>query len=121
MNEILTAIGPYLTSLIIAIITYLVTVLNTKKLKTKLKDIEDSIMNSDQDFYVICPNCEQKIILSKVKLYAQVKEEAKLQETFGNFNTRVKGKTESICKTCGKVHKPQDNCEAKPQKTEGGK
>ena len=47
MNEFLTSIGPYLTSLVIALITYLVTVINTKKLKTKLADIEKAIMDSD--------------------------------------------------------------------------
>lgn len=114
MNEFLTSIGPYLTSLVIALITYLVTVINTKKLKTKLADIEKAIMDSDQEYYVICPNCEQKIILSKVKLYAQIKSEASTVASTPNFKSRVKGNTKSHCKICGVAH---DSCE----ESKGGK
>ena len=114
MNEFLTSIGPYLTSLVIALITYLVTVINTKKLKTKLADIEKAIMDSDQEYYVLCPNCEQKIILSKVKLYAQIKSEAPVASVAPNFKSRVKGITEKTCKICGATH---DNCE----ESKGGK
>lgn len=113
MNEFLTSIGPYLTSLVIALITYLVTVINTKKLKTKLADIEKAIMDSDQEYYVLCPNCEQKIILSKVKLYAQIKPEAPTIASTPNFKSRVKGITKTTCKICGATHNPQENCEEK--------
>lgn len=113
MNEFLTSIGPYLTSLIIALITYLVTVINTKKLKTKLADIEKAIVDSDQEYYVICPNCEQKIILSKVKLYAQIKSEASTIASTSNFQSRVKGNTEKPCKICGEIHKVGESCDSK--------
>lgn len=108
MNEFLTTIGPYLTSLVIALITYLVTLINTKKLKTKLADIEKAIMDSDQEYYVICPNCEQKIILSKVKIYAQIKSEASTVAQNGNFKSRVRGITKTSCKICGENPKEEE-------------
>lgn len=59
---------PILISLAIAIISYLTAYFTNLKLKKKISTLEDFIASDDAEYYVECPNCKSKIILSKVKI-----------------------------------------------------
>ena len=59
---------PVLAALAVAVASYLVSYLNNKKLKDKVNTIEEALQSDDAEYYVICPNCKSKIILSKVKI-----------------------------------------------------
>ena len=68
---------PVLIALAIAVASYLISYINNKKLKDKITTIEEALQSDDAEYYVICPNCKSKIILSKVKILVdkQSKEE----------------------------------------------
>ena len=59
---------PVLVALAIAVASYFVSYFNNKKLKEKITTIEEALQSDDAEYYVICPNCKSKIILSKVKI-----------------------------------------------------
>ena len=59
---------PVLAALAVAVASYLVSYINNKKLKDKITTIEEALQSDDAEYYVICPNCKSKIILSKVKI-----------------------------------------------------
>ena len=68
---------PVLIALAVAVASYLISYINNKKLKDKITTIEEALQSDDAEYYVICPNCKSKIILSKVKILVdkQSKEE----------------------------------------------
>ena len=68
---------PILAALLISVASYLISYINNKKLKENIKTIEEALQSDDTEYYVICPNCKSKIVLSKVKILAnrQKKEE----------------------------------------------
>ena len=59
---------PVLAALAVAVASYLISYINNKKLKDKITTIEEALQSDDAEYYVICPNCKSKIILSKVKI-----------------------------------------------------
>ena len=59
---------PVLAALAVAVASYLISYVNNKKLKEKITTIEEALQSDDAEYYVICPNCKSKIILSKVKI-----------------------------------------------------
>ena len=59
---------PVLAALAVAVASYLISYVNNKKLKDKITTIEEALQSDDAEYYVICPNCKSKIILSKVKI-----------------------------------------------------
>ena len=59
---------PVLAALAVAVASYLVSYFNNRKLKEKITTIEEALQSDDAEYYVICPNCKSKIILSKVKI-----------------------------------------------------
>ena len=72
MNELYAA----LIALAIAAVGVLMSYLKTKKLeidskalKERLTSIEDALKSEDYEYYIYCPECNSKIVLSKVKLY----------------------------------------------------
>ena len=69
---------PVLVALAIAVASYLISYINNKKLKEKITTIEEALQSDDAEYYVICPNCKSKIILSKVKILVD-KQNAKEQ------------------------------------------
>ena len=50
-----------ITPLIVAIVVYLKSHLETKAIKEQIKSIEDALETSDYNYYVICPECKTKI------------------------------------------------------------
>ena len=59
---------PILAALLISVASYLISYINNKKLKEKVTTIEEALQSDDAEYYVICPECKAKIVLSKVKI-----------------------------------------------------
>ena len=66
-------ITPTLIALVIAIIGYIITYFDNKKVKSKLKTVEEALQSDDTEYFIICPYCQRKICLSKIKLFAEKK------------------------------------------------
>ena len=66
---------PILAALLISVASYLISYINNKKLKENIKTIEEALQSDDTEYYVICPNCKSKIVLSKVKILANRQKE----------------------------------------------
>lgn len=76
MNEQILAA---LIALAIAALGYLTTYLSSLKLKRKITTLEEFINSDDTEYYVICPNCKQKIVLNKVKILINKENNANAQ------------------------------------------
>ena len=85
MSEILKSISPAIISLVIAALGYLVAYLERRKLAIKVDSLEQILEDTSTEYYVICPNCNEKIILSQVKIYAHNVAEME-EHTDGNKN-----------------------------------
>ena len=70
MSEILKEISPVIVSLVIAALGYLIAYLERRKLAIKVESLEQILEDTNTEYYVICPNCNEKIILSQVKIFA---------------------------------------------------
>ena len=68
MEQLYAALIASAISLIGALVAYLVSYLNNKKVKEKLQTLEEFINSDDTEYYIQCPNCGNKIILNKVKI-----------------------------------------------------
>ena len=68
MEQLYAALIASAISLIGALVAYFVSYLNNKKIKEKLQTLEDFINSDDTEYYIVCPNCKNKIILNKVKI-----------------------------------------------------
>ena len=68
MEQLYAALIASAISLVGAVVAYLVSYLNNKKVKEKLQTLEDFINSDDTEYYIECPNCKAKIILNKVKI-----------------------------------------------------
>ena len=69
-QELLSALLAAAIAIIGAVATYVVNYLKNKQIKERLKTLEDFIASDETEYYVECPNCKSKIILSKVKILA---------------------------------------------------
>ena len=85
MSEILKQISPLIISLVIAVLGYLVAYLERRKLAIKVDSLEKILEDDSTEYYVICPNCNEKIVLSQVKIYAHNVSEME-EHTDGNQN-----------------------------------
>ena len=68
MEQLYAALIASAISLIGALVAYLVSYLNNKKVKEKLETLEEFINSDDTEYYIECPNCKSKIVLNKVKI-----------------------------------------------------
>ena len=59
---------PILAALLISVASYLISYINNKKLKEKVTTIEEALQSDEAQYYIICPECKAKIVLSKVKI-----------------------------------------------------
>lgn len=85
MAEFLKSISPAIISLVIAILGYVVTYLERRKLAIKVDSLEAILNDNSTEYYVICPNCNEKIVLSQVKIFAHNVAEME-DHTDGNKN-----------------------------------
>lgn len=81
MEQVLQQIMPYLVSLLVGCLSYLISYIQTKKLKNKVISIEEAINNSEDDYYIFCPHCNAKVDLKSTKIFvmARSKEESEEQ------------------------------------------
>ena len=68
MSELYTAIISASIAIIGAISAWAVSYLKTKALNKRLQTLEEFIASDDTEYYIECPNCKSKILLSKVKI-----------------------------------------------------
>ena len=73
MEQVLTQIMPYLVSLLVGGLSYLISYIQTKKLKNKVISIEEAINNSEDDYYIFCPHCNAKVDLKSTKIFVMAK------------------------------------------------
>ena len=73
-NTIMPAeISSLLIALAVALLSYVISYINNKKLKDKVRTIEEALQSDENEYYIECPNCKTKICLSKVKIIAERK------------------------------------------------
>ena len=75
MEQVLNQVMPYLASLLIGCLSYLISHIQTKKLKNKVISIEEAINNSEDDYYIFCPHCNAKVDLKSTKIFVMAKQE----------------------------------------------
>ena len=75
MEQVLTQIMPYLVSLLVGGLSYLISYIQTRKLKNKVISIEEAINNSEDDYYIFCPHCNAKVDLKSTKIFVMAKQE----------------------------------------------
>lgn len=77
MNEywdtIIKEVMPYVVSAAIAALIYAKFWLDNHRVKQKVESIEEQIKNSEDEYYVICPTCGNKLDLAKLKFYIKRK------------------------------------------------
>ena len=66
---------PILAALLISVASYLISYINNKKLKEKVTTIEEALQSDEAEYYIICPECKAKIVLSKVKILVDKQEQ----------------------------------------------
>lgn len=74
MEQVLNQIMPYLVSLLVGGLSYLISYIQTRKLKNKVISIEEAINNSEDDYYIICPHCNAKVDLKATKIFVMAKK-----------------------------------------------
>lgn len=65
---------PYLVSLLVGGLSYLISYIQTRKLKNKVISIEEAINNSEDDYYIFCPHCNAKVDLKSTKIFVMAKK-----------------------------------------------
>ena len=74
MEQVLQQIMPYLVTLLVGGLSYLISYIQTKKLKNKVISIEEAINNSEDDYYIFCPHCNAKVDLKSTKIFVMAKQ-----------------------------------------------
>ena len=77
MEQVLNQVMPYLVSLLVGGLSYLISHIQTIKLKNKVISIEEAINNSEDDYYIFCPHCNAKVDLKSTKIFVMAKSEFK--------------------------------------------
>ena len=75
MEQVLNQVMPYLVSLLVGGLSYLISYIQTKKLKNKVISIEEAINNSEDDYYIFCPHCNAKVDLKSTKIFVMARQE----------------------------------------------
>lgn len=75
MEQVLNQVMPYLVSLLVGGLSYLISYIQTRKLKNKVISIEEAINNSEDDYYIFCPHCNAKVDLKSTKIFVMAKQE----------------------------------------------
>ena len=68
MERLYAALIAAAITVIGALATYVSNTLKNKDIKKRIDSLEEFIASDDTEYYIECPNCNQKIILSKVKI-----------------------------------------------------
>lgn len=91
MSDILAQLTPYIVTLLIAGIGTLISLLGVAKLRMRVKSLESYFADDEvNDYFIVCPNCHHKVILNRVKIYAQLKEVTKAEEELAKLDESQK-------------------------------
>ncbi len=74
MEQYLDIIVSAVVAVIIAGLGYLKSYIDNKRLKSRLDNIVDVLHSEDNQYFVRCPNCDEKILLAEVVIYSDKKE-----------------------------------------------
>lgn len=74
MEQYLTQIISALVPVIIAVLAYVKSYIDNRKLKERLDNIVDVLHSEENQYFVKCPNCGEKILLAEVTIYSDKKE-----------------------------------------------
>ena len=74
--EYLEKLLPYLTTLVIGVIVYVINYVKQKSFQNELLSLKEYLKEAEAKYYVICPNCGSKICLTDVQIYQMAKENA---------------------------------------------
>ena len=80
MEQVLQQIMPYLVSLLVGCLSYLISYIQTRKLKNKVISIEEAINNSEDDYYIFCPHCNTKVDLKSTKIFVMARQKEESEE-----------------------------------------
>ena len=80
MEQVLNQIMPYLVTLLVGGLSYLISYIQTKKLKNKVISIEEAINNSEDDYYIFCPHCNTKVDLKSTKIFVMARSKEESEE-----------------------------------------
>ena len=80
MDQVLNQIMPYLVTLLVGGLSYLISYIQTKKLKNKVISIEEAINNSEDDYYIFCPHCNAKVDLKSTKIFVMARSKEESEE-----------------------------------------
>ena len=80
MEQVLQQIMPYLVSLLVGCLSYLISYIQTRKLKNKVISIEEAINNSEDDYYIFCPHCNTKVDLKSTKIFVMARSKEESEE-----------------------------------------
>ena len=80
MEQVLQQIMPYLVTLLVGCLSYLISYIQTKKLKNKVISIEEAINNSEDDYYIFCPHCNAKVDLKSTKIFVMARQKEESEE-----------------------------------------
>ena len=72
--EYLEKLLPYLTTLVIGVIVYVINYVKQKSFQNELLSLKEYLKEADAKYYVICPNCGSKIWLTDVQIYQMAEE-----------------------------------------------
>ena len=76
MSDILKEVLPYLVTFAVGVIVWATTRVKSKALEQELFSLRDYLREADAKYYVICPNCGNKIGLTDVQIYQMAKEKS---------------------------------------------
>lgn len=68
MEQLYAALISAAIAVVGALAAFLVSYLKTKSINKRLISLEEFINSDDIEYYVLCPKCGNKIVLSKVKI-----------------------------------------------------
>ena len=75
MNELYAALISAGVAIVGAVAAYFVSYFKSKQLKNELDGIKEQLNDSNQLYYITCPNCGTKIYLNSVQINAEIKKE----------------------------------------------
>ena len=74
MSELYAALISAGVAIVGAVAAYFVSYFKSKQLKNELDGIKEKLNDSNQLYYITCPNCGTKIYLNSVQINAEKKE-----------------------------------------------
>ena len=80
MEQVLNQVMPYLVSLLVGGLSYLISYIQTKKLQNQVISIEEALNHSEDDYYIFCPHCNAKVDLKSTKIFVMARQKEESEE-----------------------------------------